>query len=752
MTTTKTIRNPRRMIFLDSESKVNITITDEEVHRAEQGEKVSKEHKPYLICASFYHKTNHGNKQERSQEYIGDVGESNEHMTFSFWSDVDRFARMNERTYLFAHNAKYDSQVTRCVPHLVKLGYKVTSFSDENPFILKLEKLIRFSTKTGKEYGDTLPEKPEKEMPEHRTPRQLPDGWWFVPDPKNKTLIFLSSTNYYQQSLASLGKVFGLKKLDFDHDQPFTMKDALIYCHRDVEIMKTAMLAFIDFIETEGLGTFSMTVAGQAFGAFRHRFLKPETIYIHDDAKAIKTERDAYAGGRTECFHMGKVEDLVFYVDINSMYPYVMKNKLFPTKLITHWNSCTVEQLRNKIMDDYLICCDALIKTDIPIFHKKSKRLIFPVGEFWTSLSTPECIEAIERGLIKEVKNICIYEADDIFSEFVDYFYNKRLEAKKLNNAVLNYLYKIFLNSLYGKFGQKKIDWEKVAEAPPDEIDVYTVYDPKERTRETFKVFGGGVWKRHSDPTDEEAFNSFPAIAAHVTAYARMLLWECMEVAGLHNIYYSDTDSIMCNSEGYQNLWLCDYIDPDILGKLKLENTGELELYGCKDYIFNDSIKIKGVSKSARKLPDSADGHLRFAVTQWGGFSERLKEKNLNDYSNRIIIKQLKREYNKGLVEGQKISPYILDEPEDARQLHQQYLKGELHDLFNEDVIKTQCKIHGYIKVIQKGEYYYSEYLNLPKKARIKYFRINGGIPLDVWCMGAGYDVNEFIDQLSFIK
>jgi hypothetical protein len=740
------------MIFFDSESKVNITITDEEVYRAEQGETVWKEHNPYLICATFYNKTNHGKAAQRQAEYIGEVGEPNEHTTFTFWQDVDRFARLNERTYIFAHNAKYDIQVTRGVPQLVKLGYLVTSFSDENPFILKLEKLIRFSSKTGKEYGTILPEKPTKKLPERRTPRQLEDGTWFVPDPKIKSIIILSSTNYYQQSLAKLGKVFGLEKLDFDHDQPFTMEQALVYCHRDVEIMQTAMLAFIKFIEDEELGSFSMTVAGQAFGAYRHRFLKPETIYIHDDAKAIKTERDAYAGGRTECFHMGKVEGEVYYVDINSMYPYVMKNKLYPTKLITRWNNCTVKQLRDKIMDSYLICCDVLIHTDIPIFHKKDKRLIFPVGEYWTSLSTPEIIQALDRGLIKEVKNICIYECDDLFSEYVNYFYNKRLEARELNNEVLSFLYKLFLNVLYGKFGQKKIEWEKIADAPPDEIDVYTVYDPKERTRETFKVFGGGVWKRHSDPTDEEAFNSFPAIAAHVTAYARMLLWECIECVGMENIYYSDTDSIMCNLAGYENLKNNNYLDENVLGKLKLEDKGVLELYGCKDYIFNDSVKIKGISKNATKLPDSPDGHLRFAVTQWGGFSERLKNKNMGEYANRVIIKQLKREYNKGEVIGNKIKPYYINEPEEQRQLHLKYLKGELHDLYNEDYIKTLCKIHGYIKVVQQGEYYYSEYINFPKKARIKYFRINGGIPLDVWCMGAGIEVNDFIEQLNSIK
>lgn len=732
LTATKTMTIPRRLIYFDSESKVNIAITDEEVSQVESGESVHKEHRPYLICATFKHKTNSGSTQKIRRNYQTIDPITFDDFTFckDFWTDVDSYAKLREHLYIFAHNAKYDTQVTGGVHYLVRMGYRVKSFSDENPFILEFHREFTHSP------SGELYQRIDKKTGE------------LVADPRAKTIFIISSTNYYQQSLATLGKVFGIAKLDFKHDQPFTMEDALIYCDTDVAILEKAMDTFMDFIDRESLGSFKMTVAGQAFAAFRHRFLGAHTIAIHADPEALKTERDAYAGGRTECFKMGKIEGQVYYVDVNSMYPYVMKSHLFPTKLISRWNECSVDRLKELIQEGYLVICDAHIQTEKRIFHKKRKRLIFPVGDYWTTLCTPELIKGINEEAITNVRNICIYEPDNFFESFVDYFYEKRLESKREGDAVHDFLYKIFLNSLYGKFGQKNTRWEQVEEADPEEVEVYYAFDADTNKRTIFKVFGGWVWKRNDDGDDEEAFNSFPAVAAHVTAYARMLLWDAIECAGIENVYYSDTDSIMCNLIGYQRLEKAGYMNESILGKLKLEKTGELELFGCKDYVFNDMTKIKGVSKNARVLDPTADGKLRFAVTQWGGFTDRLKNKDFSTYANKIIIKQLKRDYNKGIVQGSNVLPFRLHEAEDIKKEYQDYLIESVNDLFVKDSLKHICRTYGYIQTLQPGDKYYAEYKQLKRSHKMNYFR-RVGIALDIWCEDTGYSLGELFEELN---
>jgi len=59
-----------------------------------------------------------------------------------------------------------------------------------------------------------------------------------------------------------------------------------------------------------------------------------EKIYIHDQVTTSEFEREAYFGGRVECFRLGNFTDEFFYnIDVNSMFPSVMKENLYPVKL-----------------------------------------------------------------------------------------------------------------------------------------------------------------------------------------------------------------------------------------------------------------------------------------------------------------------------------------------------------------------------------------------------------------------------------
>ncbi|TKI52937.1 hypothetical protein E8L90_29725 [Brevibacillus antibioticus] len=628
LTKGKTSKTPDRIVFFDSESHVAIDITEEEIQKVLDGERVFKKHELYLICANFYISRN-GKEKHEYHDYHGKA------FVERFWQDVDDFTRWRGRTFMFAHNAKYDTLVTSCVPMLVQLGYEVLGFSDSNPFILRLRK----SRGTGKIDPETGEEKME-----------------------HKSIVILSSTNYYQQSLESLGRAFQLAKLEHDHTGETPIEDSITYCKRDVEILTASMLAFMKFIRDEEHGSFAVTVAGQAFNSFRTKFME-QTIYIHDNRNAIKVERDAYAGGRNECWHIGEVPETVYGLDVNSMYPSVMIDGIFPVELLTFRRKMTLEGLCKNIEEGFLVCCEARVKTDYPIFHLKEERLIFPVGEFWTSLSTPELVEGLQRGLIQEVKNVCVYRGEKIFTEYVDYFYNRRLEAKRAKDSIHDLLYKIFLNSLYGKFGQKDVKWERFDDTEADEIWSEYMIFPSGMT--LVKAFGGGMFRKAQDADNEEAWNSFCAIASHVTAMARMMLFGYAEKAGLHNVYYMDTDSLFVNKLGYNKLKVAGVIDDMALGALALEKVGTLTIHGCKDYVFVEDetgkqhTKIKGVPSKAKMVGESKEGKPMYITTQWMGYSKALKNGNMTYYENELIVKELKREYEKGATDvAGRVTPH----------------------------------------------------------------------------------------------
>jgi len=346
-------------------------------------------------------------------------------------------------------------------------------------------------------------------------------------------LEFISTTNYTPYPLKKIGKLLGLEKMEVDFD----LKE---YCKRDTEIVLAFVEYLLKFIETHQLGNFQPTIASQSFTAFRHRFMKHE-IYIHADEKAIELERLSYKGGRCEAWFIGKWKGgKVYKLDINSMYPFVMKTHEYPVKLVKVLNHCSVNQLK-QIMKKYHVITHAKIRVDKPVVGVKRKKLIFPIGQFWDYFTTPE-LELIEKhGEILEVKEVGIYEKAPIFTDYIDYFYNLRLKFKREKNDVMQYFCKSFMNNLYGKLGQKNEVFMKIGESPTEEWKSIRYYDMDTKQWKYWRVLGKTIEEKVGFV---EASNSFVAIPSFVTAYARCYLWELIEKAGEENVLYMDTDSL----------------------------------------------------------------------------------------------------------------------------------------------------------------------------------------------------------------
>jgi len=264
----------------------------------------------------------------------------------------------------------------------------------------------------------------------------------------------------------------------------------------------------------------------------------------------------------------------------------------------------------------YFACAHVRVKVDVPVFPLRVKeKTFYPVGEFDCYLTTPEILFALRWGKVLRVYSLALYEGKDIFSGYVRYFYSRRMKSKEEGDNTQQYFFKLMLNSLYGKFGQKSVGWEKIGECNPSEEGYEKVYDVLTGKRYLIRRHNGII---EQTKDSEESFNSFPAIAAHVTAYARMYLFSMMERAGLENVFYTDTDSLITNQMGYQNLK--NVIDPKELGKLKIEGISKhLEIYGPKDYVFGDKVRMKGIRALAKKVQPGV-----YVQEKWCGFSSRV--------------------------------------------------------------------------------------------------------------------------------
>lgn len=422
-----------------------------------------------------------------------------------------------------------------------------------------------------------------------------------------KTIVLLDSFNYFKNPLKDLGEAIGIKKLEIDFEN--TTKEYLsLYCKNDVLILKEFFWKFLTFWEENNLGTFGKTIAACAFNVYRHKFL--HDIYIHNNQNVTNLEIESYRGGRTECFRFGELSN-IYVLDVNSMYPFVMKNKKYPKKLIAYFKTLTLEQLE-KYLEKYCVIAKVKIETSKPIFGLKDKKrgLVFPVGVFLITLTTEELKYALSHNLILEVYDTAIYEAGYIFKEFIEFFWRKRKEAKENKQDVYYLFYKTIMNSLYGKFAQKSEIWEKINSEYDDGIYYYLDADTGKRT--LIRSINGKVERKKGSKL---SYNSFVAISSEVTANARMYLFELIEKAGFENVVYCDTDSLFVNAKGFQNL---SNLLGNELGQLKLEKQYiKLHIRGLKDYkgiALDNSIveKIKGIRKDAKQIEENVFEQLQF--------------------------------------------------------------------------------------------------------------------------------------------
>lgn len=148
------------------------------------------------------------------------------------------------------------------------------------------------------------------------------------------------------------------------------------------------------------------------------------------------------------------------------------------------------------------------------------------------------------------------------------------------------------------------------------------------------------------EPNEDVAYNASIAIAAHVTAYARMLLWSYIQTAGIENHYYNDTDSLYVNAAGLENLQRAGVLHPTKLGYLALEKTPKSAVFwGPKHYQLDGDRVLKGISADAIQLAERV-----FEMLQWPTFKSAMNSGTIDGFANRRVVKTLSPEYAKGWV------------------------------------------------------------------------------------------------------
>jgi len=586
--TAKSEQKPRNFCFFDVEANIEKPDADTQIHTCKLG----------WAC---YQRVTTGSKPGLEQWYrFFDAA--------TFWNKLLSVCERDRKLVVIGYNVGYDFRLVNGFNCLKELGYKQERLYYKSHVVI-------MSFKKGKH-----------------------------------TILILDAMNYFNGKLASWGEMLQCEKGNVDFNTA-SIEELSKYCKRDVLILKLLIEKWLLFLADNKLGHFGVTRASQAMIAYRTKYMT-RGIYIHADKEATRVERESYYGGRTECFFIGTPPYKKFWkLDINSMYPYVMRSVKVPYNLrgvrINPKLGALLKWMETK---GAIACVD--LETDIPAFpYKYNNRICFPLGRFTTTLAGPELELAASIGAIKNVRAMATYDTAVRFRGFIDDMYAMRRKYTDSGETVFATMVKYLMNSLYGKWGQYSetlVECPDIGACPDGE---HIIVNLETGTKYRVVSIAGQVWQA-SERT--ESLNSFPAISSYITSAARVLLWKLIEKAGRKNVYYTDTDSLIVNQTGYKALK--DDICNVTLGKLKLEYATKKLILRCpKDYETDRENHIKGITSQATKIGDSS-----YKQFQWQGLRGAISTGDTDKVILSMTTKTLKRDYNKGVVlESGYVDPYV---------------------------------------------------------------------------------------------
>lgn len=412
--------------------------------------------------------------------------------------------------------------------------------------------------------------------------------------------------------------------------------------------------------------------------------------------------KSSYKGGM--CLNITKYKKgPIFHYDIVSSYPFIMKSYAMPIKIKEKkqyfpaiskppnnctFNSYTIYKTRFKFKDSL----------HVPYFPLKTKGggLIYPLSNFEDKEPTWIWGDELNFGITHHLEKISIeeeisFESKSIFSEYIEILFKARLEAIKNKDEIKKYWLKLLMNSLYGKFGQKKFDKFSIVTGAnlheflltnnltsSEELENSEIPKEKEEIKESMEflkrvqilddcLMNDIFFQFSFIPSENYNYiGSLIFISSFIASKARLTLLSGMNDVGFSNILYFDTDSIFTTFE------MSPYLIGDELGSWKCEHDNILEayflapkVYACKLLDNQYILHCKGIPEKKLKWEDflemyKDDRYLYKNITQ-------LKHEKGEIYFYENLMKELKLMNNKRKFDGDESIPWKSREEMDKK-------------------------------------------------------------------------------------
>ena len=565
------VRNKRRPHWMRhnkaSRYPARFVCLDVETHRQrlESGERQTFR----LAYATF------DNETSRSGDAVDELAFAD---TAELWRWIDSKTTTKCRTFVFAHNLAFDLRASSALVNLARIGWRVQSLA----------------------------------LDRHRCWLRMTRG--------NRTLILIDTVSFLGVALNKLADEVKWNYVPLPHEESST-ESFLDRCRSDTRLLRLLVIRMLRWLGDNDAGDFRMTGPAQGTALFRHRFLPPNGLLIHDDPDLLDLERKAGWAGRCEVWKHGYVKGPLYEWDFSLCYARTARMASLPTRFRCEVPPSAFDVLPT-LGNDRAYLAQVRIATDLPIVPAYiDGRICWPIGTFDTVLWDCEIQLARDFGAEVEIQRAFLYQASPLMKEWGDWIIGRLDGPEPETCPVGRALLKQWSRSTVGRFGLRYPLWEQKDEARETGFAIVPWIDAETKATGDTLWIGNQILERSGVV---ESNDSAPAIMSYVMALARCRLWRAIATLPEGSLCYCDTDSLIVTEQGN-----------DALRKFAHKRIGEGLRVKAKhvDATFHAprAVELSGAAHFAG-LPRNATplGNGRYRAVLWEGAESSLRRRDPN--------------------------------------------------------------------------------------------------------------------------
>lgn len=434
---------------------------------------------------------------------------------------------------------------------------------------------------------------------------------WFVWTNEGRTIAMVDTLSWVPIALERLGELVGVSKLplptqDDDH------ATWLARCRRDVEILADVWRRLMDWLVQDDLGNWRLSGAGQSWAAFRHRFMY-HPLLVHECDDAREAERHAAHTGRCEAWQHGELKAGPYTeYDFTTAYARIGAECEVPTRLAGELTHPTFDSVM-RAARTRAVLCDVDVATDTPALPcRTDDGIVWPAGTFRTVVWSNELAIALEAGARVSVRRAWVYRTAPALRSFCQWVLDGIDGTRPDVDPVVRVALKHWSRALIGRTAAQWSRWQLFGRSPVADVALGPAYHRDTDDHFELLQLGTQLIRRTGAPENPDAM---VAVMSWVMAEARVRLWRAMHVAGIENLAYMDTDSLIVTEAGAQRL------DAAQIDGLRVKGRwADLRILGPRQIVPGGHLRAAGIPKGAVQV-----GATTWVAGTWSGLATSLR-------------------------------------------------------------------------------------------------------------------------------